>query len=320
MRRSSSTFVALASATALFASIGSATAQLSLDVLQRDGYGVVPISRPLPNSLIVRAKINGRNANLVVDTGVAADGITLDSDYAGAVRLTGNSAPEQGWSATGRALSVRRAVADLVTLGNANLKGVPVYLGAFQGLRAHDVRYRIGADGFIGTGFLRTCSAVIDLHDLRLYIRPPGQGRRAVLGPALTAIGFAAVPFVVASNTALVETQVNGVRAAMEIDTGATGSLIDPGFAATAKAHGYKTGLGIIDAAGVQAELEQSRVRSFTIGGVPPLHATHVGVTPFAGYSATHGKLVGLLGMDILGPNGTIIDYGEQKLYFFRAR
>jgi hypothetical protein len=49
-------------------SAAKAKAPLNLSVLARDGYGMVPISRPLPNSLVVRGNINGRDAKLVLDT------------------------------------------------------------------------------------------------------------------------------------------------------------------------------------------------------------------------------------------------------------
>ena len=63
-------------------SAAKAKAPINLDVLARDGYGMVPIQRPQPNSLVVRGNINGRDANLVLDTGWGADGISLDSSYA----------------------------------------------------------------------------------------------------------------------------------------------------------------------------------------------------------------------------------------------
>ena len=37
----------------------------------------------------------------------------------------------------------------------------------------------------------------------------------------------------------------------------------------------------------------------------------------FVFYDRTRGRVIGLLGMDILGKNGSIIDFGQKKLYFY---
>src|SRR3954454_13696603 len=53
---------------------------LTLEAVARDGYGVVTIKRPQPNTLIVPISIKGRNLNVVLDTGFGADGIVLDNE------------------------------------------------------------------------------------------------------------------------------------------------------------------------------------------------------------------------------------------------
>ena len=47
------------------------------------------------------------------------------------------------------------------------------------------------------------------------------------------------------------------------------------------------------------------------------LRAPDVRLEQFPLYSQTRGKVIGLLGIDILGPNGTIIDFGNLKLYCY---
>jgi len=64
----------------------SATAEsITLQALQRDGYGVVQLTRPRPNVLTVIATIDGRKERLVVDTGWAGEGISLQRNEAGAL-------------------------------------------------------------------------------------------------------------------------------------------------------------------------------------------------------------------------------------------
>src|ERR1700681_2947424 len=58
-----------------------ADARVSLEALRRDGYGMVELQRPEPNTLTVSATINGRKARLIVDTGWSDEGITVDGDY-----------------------------------------------------------------------------------------------------------------------------------------------------------------------------------------------------------------------------------------------
>jgi hypothetical protein len=75
----------------------------------------------------------------------------------------------------------------------------------------------------------------------------------------------------------------------------------------------------LVDAAGEMARSEVARLHSFKIGGVS-VRAPDLRLSKFGFYSTTGGKIIGLLGMDILGPNGSIIDFGQQKYYFYPLR
>src|ERR1700680_3640668 len=55
-----------------------AHARISLEALRRDGYGMVELQRPEPNTLTVSATINGSKARLIVDTGWPHEGFTVD--------------------------------------------------------------------------------------------------------------------------------------------------------------------------------------------------------------------------------------------------
>jgi hypothetical protein len=300
--------------------VRSVSAQISLDAVQRDGYGVVSIARPEPNVLTVDAQINGHRAKLIIDTGWGREGLTLDSDYAKFAANREKTQVDGGTSISGAKIKETRGVVDSVVLGNVQLAQVPSSFTELAPARMQEQRRTVGADGFITSGFLKTCSAIIDLHNLRLYLKPPGKGRRAALGPALTAIGFAEVPFGYSSHICYVKADVNGVEGAMALDTGASLGLLDSHFATKAHAYGYDNHMQLLDAAGNHADLRLAHLNSFKLNGIAPLKATNIGVTDFSGYSESKGQLVGLIGMDILGPNGTIIDFGNQKLYFFKAK
>ena len=294
-----------------------AEARIDLSVLQQQGYGVVEIKRPQPNSLTVQAKVNGRPVLLVLDTGWSGHGITLDADSAGAVNGPLSSDQSRAQSLSGKTLGFKRGVVDTVLLGNVEMHKVPVSVGNINGLHETSVRRQIGANGFLTAGFLRTCSAVIDLHNMRLYLRPPGTGHRAVLGPALRGVGLAEIPFVVTGNGhAIVEAEINGAKGAMLIDTGKTLTGVDARFASKMKVVGYSSRVGTIDAAGALSKTELAKLQSFKIGGVS-LRAPDVRLENFPIYIQTNGKLIGLLGIDILGPNGAIIDFGNLRLYCY---
>jgi predicted aspartyl protease len=294
-----------------------AEARIDLSVLQRQGYGVVEIKRPQPNTLAVQATINGHAALLILDTGWSGHGITLDSESAGALKtpMTDNTSRTQTLS--GKNLSgLKKGVAETVLLGNVEMHQVPVVVGNIAGLHNTSV-LRMGANGFLSAGFLRTCSAVIDLHNLRLYLRPPGTGHRTILGAALHAAGLAEIPFTITGNAlAVVNAEINGATGAMIVDTGKALTGVDSRLASKMKVAGYSSRVGTIDAAGALTKTELAKIQSFKIGGVS-LRAPDVRLEQFPLYTQTSGKLIGFLGIDILGPNGAIIDFGNLKLYCY---
>lgn len=92
---------------------------ISFEALQHDGYGVVSLRRPKPNTLIVHAEIDGRKRSLVVDTGWGSPGLSLLTNY----RNEAPGATEQienfGNSVSGTSLgAVKRSVASRTLIGN----------------------------------------------------------------------------------------------------------------------------------------------------------------------------------------------------------
>jgi len=293
-------------------------AAISLEPLQRDGYGVVPLKRPQPNVLTVEATINGRKARLIVDTGWSGDGITVDSSFANVLKAGSAPVKDFGRSASGAELKgVTKSHAEVVTLGNVTMKQVPVYFLHLAALRHDAMRRSVGGDGFVSAGFLRTCSGIIDLHNLQLYLRPPGTGRRAEIGAAMQGAGLSAAPFTMgSSHDALVEVEINGASGKMIIDTGAALAGVDERLTRQMKTAAYNSNTGTIDAAGKISRSKWAKIQSLKIGGVLT-RAADLRIDRYAFYSATGGKVIGVLGMDVLGPNGAIIDFGAQKLYFY---
>jgi hypothetical protein len=312
-------------------STAEARSPLSLDILVRDGYGVVPINQPKPNTLVVSAVIDGRKMALVLDTGFGEEGITLDSSYSG-MSVPREATVHRSETASGKTVDIRKGMAQSVVMGNVHISGAPLFFGTFKGFYEEqkdkfvsesriDEATRVGASGFVGRGFLKTNNAIIDLQNLRLYLRPPGKGRRVQLGAALKGVGMAEASFSqMAGGNYLVDVEVNGVSGKMIMDTGATITGLDPRFAAQAKARGYgRRDLESLDAAGVHSSTDLAETRSFKIGGIPVRSPT-LTMDNYPFYSASGGKIVGLLGVDVLGQNWGIIDFGQEKLYFAKAK
>lgn len=156
----------------------------------------------------------------------------------------------------------------------------------------------------------------MDLHNLRVYLRPPGTGRRVDVGPGLRGAGLAEAPLLQSSR---VDVEINGAAGQMIVDTGSFVATLDRRFAEQNNLPLRGSFVGTVDVAGVRKKSELTFVQSFKIGSVQ-VSVPDLRLSNYAGFVTSSGKVIGLLGMDILGRNGTIIDYGQQKLYFLPQR
>ena len=288
-------------------------AVVSLDVLQRGGYGAAQIKRPRPNVLTVLADVDGRKLSLIIDSAWTGQGIGLHGGGSGK--------------------------AQRVMIGNVQLADVPVSSVNLDA-RANQVARRFtGVSGVVGAGFFRACSAIVDLQNLKLYLRPPGKGSRAGIGPGLTASGMAEVPFVPGGpRECLVPVEVNGHSGRMFVDTGSYLAAVDARLSAQINARPFVTRAGhgrpqtmdeferitridphSREVAALVENAPMTPLQSFKIGGMPA-RAPDIRLRRFDFFSASNPKAIGVLGMDILGANGSIIDFGGQRLYFLPAR
>lgn len=284
---------------------------INLEPIRRDGYGMVSLKRPKPNVLTAVATIDGRKKLLLVDSGWGSPGISLHADSKVAAGESTAMRDAFGRSASGVKMSLlEKSMAKRVAIGNCELAQVPLFLADFH--------LAGGASGVVGGGFLQTCSAIVDLHNLRLYLRPPGKGHRVMLAPALAAAGLSQAPLIVHGYSVFVQVEINGQRGQMALDTGAEFTFLDSALASKLRIPSYKSRLSSTDAAGVRAATTWGGARTFKIGGVK-VQAPDIRFGKFPYYQESGGKLLGLLGMDILGVNGAIIDFGARKMYFYPA-
>ena len=284
-----------------------ARSPISLDVLQRDGYGWVDLVKDGQNKLYVPTEINGQKIRLLLDTGWGTEGITVGINPT-ALHVVPEKGVQMTLSASGARTLIGHGTAQSVVMGNVHIQGTPIYFGRFVEM------------GFVGRGFLKRNNAIIDLTNLRLYLRPPGKGRRVNLGPALTALGLAQAPFFdTPHGTFVLNVEVNGHPTQMALDTGAQLTLLDRRFAKAASTKGWgRRDMLQVDAAGVRSPSDFAGTETFKIEGIP-IRTPIVALSRFAGYDLTGGRMAGLLGLDVIGLNWGIIDVAQQRFYFTRA-
>lgn len=283
-----------------------AKSPISLDVLQRDGYGSVQLLKDGPNVLYVPTQINGSKINLLLDTGWGSNGIAVGINPS-SLHIVPEKGVEVSMSFSGARSLAGHGMAKSVIMGNVHITDAPIFFGRFS--RA----------GFLGYGFLKKNNAIIDLTNLRLYLRPPGKGSRVDLGPALTSLGLSQVTFSESVHkNFIVNVEVNGHPGQMALDTGAQVTTLDSRFAKAAGIRGWGRDVRGIDAVGVVSRGDFAGTNAFKIEGIP-IRTPDVAVTRFAGYDITGGKMVGLLGLDVIGMNWGIIDIAQKKFYFAKA-
>jgi len=284
-----------------------AKSPISLEALRRDGYGSVELVNDGQNRLYLPAEINGKKIRLLLDTGWGSPGIALGVDPS-ELHIVLKKGVQMAITTNGVRIAERHGVAQSVVIGNVRIQNTRIYFGRYSDL------------GFIGHGFLKKCGAIIDLTNLRLYLRPPGVGRGVNLGPALTSIGLAEAPFFSADGSFILNVEVNGVPAQMALDTGAQISVLDARFAKVASAKGWnRRNVYQGDAAGVLSPADFAGTKTFKIGGIP-IRTPTVFLSRLAGYDLSRGKMVGVLGLDVIGLNWGIIDFSQQKFYFAKAK
>ena len=313
-------------------SVAQARSLYHLDAIQRDGYGVVELKQPIPNQFFMEASLNGHPIRLILDSGFCTRNITLSNPCAKWLRLAPVPVKDKSFGVSGKAgAPISRGTADSLALGNLQVSGTTLDFTSFnnilQGraieglwlsdgsLSAHRA-VNLDADGFLGLGFLQRCSAVIDLANRRLYLKPPGTGRTVDLGPVLKSLGFSEASFELTGGGLLVDASINGTPVKLIIDTGSYITTIDDRVAAQAHLKTYRAApMRAKDVTGAEQEVEWADPASFKLGGIETIRPK-LEVDPMSFYRASGGKLAGLLGMDFLGQTWSIIDFSQHKLYF----
>ncbi len=293
---------------------------VSLDVLARHGYGAVPL-KPLGggggfarNFLTVNATLNGGYTKaLLLDTGDFAPNGALHLTFASVERM--KTEPLAGTVQTASTHIVagtsRTGQADMVRLGNLELRGVPL---VFSNFSTGYMRY--GGAGAVSASFLKACSAVIDLQNLVLYLRPPSQQRgRMSLSEAMRGMQMTEIAM---GDNNMVSVEINGHRGRMFVETGLGFTILTSISAPRLGVKGNPSRWGWQQERGNLEGADRAQLERFKIGDLE-MPSTNVLVSRL-GTLARGGDLFGSIGMDVLGSHGAVIDCGGGKLYLLNRR
>jgi predicted aspartyl protease len=205
--------------------------------------------------------------------------------------------------------NARFSVIDRLEMGDLKLAKIPFLL--VRGERMHAVAGEY-VDGIIGLDLLKRFAARIDLsqHEMLLW-----------LGGKLTAEELATVGadsqsirlYVDKNRAEMVATINDEVRLKMLLDTGATKTVIqkDTSDALDLKSIGGVTRISTMYG---PVETSQSRISTFTLGGVP----IELPMIRFV-LKGAPAKMPALLGLDVLSAQPILLDFPAERMYLLPA-
>lgn len=180
-------------------------------------------SEPLP---LIRARIDGRTADLLVDTG--APDVTLDTEFARQLGLAIVRAGE-GVFAGGRTARVRKATVHSIEVGPVVLHDLKVDILPSRGLRLFKGRL---VDGIVGTLFLSRFLATIDYPDHRLVLQP--RLAKISAGDAATVVPM----YLIGDHFVFVTGSIDGLDGQLFlVDSGGAGAGFIPAASTITAAH-----------------------------------------------------------------------------------
>lgn len=271
------------------------------------GYVVVPLEAR-HNRFHVHAQINGKPAELLLDTGMP-DTVLLVSraQKFGTLRPEGS----RGYSHISS-----------LAIGSAELRDVPILHLEFTSRFApmFDAHWaQQGFDGVLGWKTLLRWGAIIDAAHARLFLRTDPKVKTE-LGTALLAGGWTAIPVSESNQHPTAAVTLGQHTGRICIDTGATLSFFDTAFAR--KAGLVPLGLGravnTIDRSGSPVEIIRApelAIGSYS-GGPWSISTTNLRAA-IDGFPAS---LAGVIGFDFLCLNGAVLDCEKLRLYLRKPR
>ncbi len=244
--------------------------------IKQTGDAILPfiVSNPLP---VVRMKLNGADANVLIDTGAPNFVIRKDFALAHNMKIT---AAGQGVFAGGRTAQVSTTTLDTVSAGPLTVDAVPSDV-----LPVPPVGPGMTVDAVVGTAFFTHFLATIDYPRSRLVLQPAGT-------PAQTVAAAADVPmWLVGDHFIFTKGRINnGAPVLLNVDSGGGGmglQLTKPALDAAhispdvAHAQSFNGGGGATRAASFTADVAIGGASQNRLPGLYFIDGDQYGIFPF---------------------------------------
>ena len=278
---------------------------------QLSGYKAVRVHyRPL-NKMIMPVRINGRRANLLVDTG--SNQIILNAAAAASfgVQTSQGGLPYiQQTQINGQSLPV--GFAQSLIAGGMSFGSTPVTLRK----SSHSDTGGTPVDGVLGLDVLARHKAVINCRTKLIFFKVD-QARQVDLSSVASEEKFTRIPLRREENGALtVPCSIRGQPARLFVDTGAFLTILHEAFLKSVSIPIDATRVSAHFAAGASRKIGAGQINDLKIGGfkTPP---AKFGVTALPNFTLRQGsaRVSGILGMDTLYDCHGIIDLDSMNLF-----
>ena len=313
--------VRLAVIVLIFASLSVLGAVKNRSAIQLSGYKAVRVHYGPMNKMIMSVRINGRPANLLLDTG--ASQIILNNDFAEsagvrsfqrAMNQVRFSVPTQifsmGSEINGQLLPV--GLAQNIAAGSMNFGSNPVALreSAHSGADARDV------DGVLGLDILLRLKALINCRTKLVFFKVD-QAQRISLGSVAASEKFTRVPIRREQTGALtVPCSMRGQSIRLLIDTGAFVTILHEAFVKSVGLAVEPTRISAQFGRGTSKRINAAKINDLSIGTFR-MSPEKFGVAPLPRFALQQGdtRIAGILGMDTLYMCHAIVDLDGMNLF-----
>ena len=278
---------------------------------QLSGYKAVRVHYSPLNKMVMSVRINGRRANLLVDTGsnqIILDGLAAASfgiqSSQGGLRYT------QQTRINGQLLTV--GYAQSLTAGGMSFGSTLVTLRESR----HSDTGGTPVDGVLGLDVLTRHKAVINCRTKLIFFKVD-QARQVDLSSVAAQEKFARIPLRREENGALtVPCSIRGQPTRLFVDTGAFLTIFHEAFLKSIGIPMEATRVSAHFAPGASRKISAGKINDFKIGNfkAPP---GKFGVTALPNFTLRQGsaRVSGILGMDTLYNCHGIIDLDSMNLF-----
>lgn len=278
---------------------------------QLSGYKAVRVHYSPLNKMIMPVRINGRRANLLVDTG--SNQIILNAAAAASfgVQTSQGSLPYiQQTRINGQSLPVGSAQS--LIAGGMSFGSTPVTLRK----SSHSDTGGTPIDGVLGLDVLTRHKAVINCRTKLIFFKVD-QSRQVDLSSVASKEKFTRIPLRREENGALtVPCSIRGQPARLFVDTGAFLTILHEAFLKSVSVPIEATRVSAHFAPGASRKIGAGQINDLKIGGfkTPP---AKFGVTALPNFTLRQGsaRVSGILGMDTLYDCHGIIDLDSMNLF-----